>query len=215
MANSYAIATSVVAGRNKIYDANLPFAITLSMMSVSSDVDQQWDIFLDQLVNNLLLPAQPGLTAATTGGTIPASTKMYVRITSLVVDATQLDGYLEGQPCVAGKTVTTAATTATNKVTVAITAVTGAAGYRIYVGTSPGYEALAGQIIGATSFVLTAMPLDTTRGVPTMPDISIKIASGVAMALPVGGQSVLVGAHVTVFCTAGTAGTAYFSMIGA
>jgi hypothetical protein len=217
MANSYAIATSVVAGRNRVYDAVLPFGITLSTMTISSDVDQQWDIFLDQQINNLTLPVQPALTAATTGGTIALNTKLYVRITTIVADATQPDGYLEGQPCVSGKTVTVGATTSTNKVTVAITAVTGASGYRIYVGTSPGYEAFSGQILGSTSYIITSLPADATRGVPTMPDISIKLAAGVSQTLPVGGQSVYVGAKVTVFCTVGgtTSGTAYFSMIGA
>ena len=179
------------------------------MMSVGGDVDQQWDIFLDQAVNSLLLPVQSTLATATTGGSIPASVKLYVRYTT--VDAAGV----EGQPCVAGKTITTGSSTATNKITVSMTAVTGAVSYNIYAGTTPGYEAYAGNSI-TTSFIMVSLPIDATRGIPTMPDISVKLAAGVSLPLPVGGQSVLVGAHVTVFCTVGSgSGTAYFSMIGA
>jgi hypothetical protein len=215
MANSYSIATNLTTGRNRVYDALVP-GITLSTMTVSSDVDQQWDIFLDNQVNNLKLPTQPTLTAATTGGLIPLNTQLYVRVTSLIIDANQPDGYLEGQPCIAGKTVTTTATTSTNKITVSITAVVGSIGYRIYAGTSPGYESFVGQVLGSTSYIITSLPVDTTRGVPTMPDIQIKMAAGVSQTFPIGGQSVYVGERVTVFCTVGgtTAGTGYFSMVG-
>jgi hypothetical protein len=209
MANSYAISTSVVAGRNRVYDAVLPNSITLSMMTISSTVDQQWDIFLDQSVNNLAVPAQPTLTAATTAGTIPRNTKIYVRITT--VDSSGI----EGQPCDAGKTVTVGSTTDTNKVTVTWTAITGASSYNIYAGTSPGFENLVIAGATGTSYTITALPVDLTRGIVTMPDISVKLAAGVAMPLPVAGQ-IYVGSKVTVFCTVGgtTAGTAYFSMIG-
>jgi hypothetical protein len=209
MANSYAIATSIVPGRNRVYDATLPNSITLSMLTVSSDVDQQWDVFLDQAVNSLAIPSQPTLTAATTSGTIARNTKVYVRITT--VDSSGV----EGQPCVAGKTVTVGSSTDTNKVTVTWTSVSGASSYNIYAGTSPGFENLVTTGATGTSYVITAMPLDLTRGVGTMPDISIKLAAGVALPLPVAGQ-IYVGAKVVAFCTVGgnTSGTAFFSMIG-
>ena len=217
MANSYAIATSIAPGRNRVYDANISAGggMTLSFVSVAADVDQQWDIFLDTPINTLAVPAKPTITNATTGGSIGNTIKIYARITAQVTDATQPSGFLEGQPCIAGATVTTGAT-ATNKITVTWTAVSGATNYNIYLGTSQGYEAYAGTFTGTTAS-FTSLPVDLSRGVPTMPDISVKGAANTTIPLAVGGQSILVAARVTVYCTVtgSTSGTAYFSMIGA
>ena len=83
-------------------------------------------------------PATPTLALATTGGSIPASTAVYVKVAARS-GANYFDNGLSG-PASAAATVTTASTTATNTVSASIPAVKGAVAYDWWVGGTAGTQ---------------------------------------------------------------------------
>ena len=80
----------------------------------------------------LAAPVQAALTTATTGGSLPASTTYYV-----VITATNASGQTTASN---EETLATGAGTATNTLVASWAAVTGATGYRVWIGTATGAE---------------------------------------------------------------------------
>jgi hypothetical protein len=187
--------TVATATRTKILDVDMGGVYPLSFLTLSSSANTIWEIFLDQRVNALSVPGNPTLTASTTGGTIPRSTKLYVRVTTIDVNG------LEGPPSTGMVSVTTGSGTDTNKVTISWSAVTGSSGgYNVYVGLRPGSESLVTQVAG-TSYVLTALSSDAVVGtqIPTMP-IVVQGKSGGADTIPFGAPP-QVGDVIIVYAT--------------
>lgn len=114
------------------------------------------------VVSSLTAPVLNAPTDSTTGGTIAASTDVYI-----VVEARNASGNSAESN---EESVTVGATTSTNSVTVTWTAVPGATSYDVYVGTASGAELYYGNVAGAASGTITATITDIptgTAGVPT------------------------------------------------
>lgn len=160
-------ATLAVTTRTKVLDVDLPTTLQLLLVTLSTTGgDGDWQIYIDKNLADLAEPAQPALVTATAGGTIPRNTKVYVRVTPIDANG------LEGAPSDGNKSITVGATTDTNKVTVTITAVTGASSFNVYAGTRPGSETFIANTV-STTFVITMLPVDTIGGVPTQADIIV------------------------------------------
>ena len=113
---------------------------TLNQLFISQDIhiinSQGWA---------LAVPATPTLTAATTGGSIAASTDVYVKVAArsganYFVGFASVDGTAAttsgASVASAAANVTTSSTESTNSVTASVPAVQGAAAYDWYVGTA-------------------------------------------------------------------------------
>lgn len=145
------------AGRWRLIDiftGGVQYNIDSLILSATQN-NPTWEIYIDKDINALAQPLQPSLAATTTGGTIPRNTPIYVIITTMDANG------IEGPPSDNYKTITTGSSTDTNKVTLTITAVTGAASYNIYAGTSAGAEAYLGNT-ASTSYVISALPVNGT-----------------------------------------------------
>jgi hypothetical protein len=113
----------------------------------------------DILTAQLAAPGSPAVATSTTGGSIAASvTRYYV--------ATAVDSYGE----TVGSTevsIATDSTTATNSNTFTWAAVTGAATYNVYVGTSSGSETQQASGLTSVTYTDSAATLATGKAVPT------------------------------------------------
>lgn len=109
------------------------------------------------VAHGLQAPTVGTLAASTTGGSIPASTTVYVKVV-----ARNSSGY--SLPS-AEASVTTGSTTSTNSVTVPITANPASTSYDVYVGTTSGgevyYGNFPGQYSGTINAVITSLPTGT------------------------------------------------------
>lgn len=102
---------------------------------------------------NKAAPVQSAPSTATTGGTFAAGT-YYIRVTALV----------DGTETVASNELSQVTTGATSTVTANWAAVTGATGYRIYVGTVAGAQTLYKAVGAVLTDTMTAAP--STAGSP-------------------------------------------------
>ncbi len=97
----------------------------------------------------------PVPVAATTGGSIPASTAVYVKVAA----RSNMNWYIGGSGVASAEaTVTTGSGTSTNSVTVTVPYVKGAAGYDWYVGSATGAEHY---------YTTTPVPTVTVTSIPT------------------------------------------------
>jgi hypothetical protein len=126
--------------------------------------DPEWEIYFDKDVADLSVPVAPTLATTSTGGALGKNQKLYVRYTAINAAGE------ESVPSIGNKTATTGTSTFTNKVTVTLTAVSGATSYNIYAGLYPGREAYVGTTT-STSFVITSLPNDPLATISTIPDM--------------------------------------------
>lgn len=113
------------------------------------------------VAHGLQAPAVGALTANTTGGSIPASTTVYIRVV-----ARNASGISAPSSEVS---VTTGSSSSTNSVTVPITADPAATSYDIYVGTSAGAELYYGNVKGQASGTINATVTSIPSGTSAVP----------------------------------------------
>lgn len=113
-------------------------------------------------LNHVTPPAAPGLTPATTGGSLFAGT-YYYEVTAVAGSGTTAVSPASEASVVMPSTVT-------GSVTLTFAAVTGATGYRVYRGTSSGTEKLVGDIpTSAVSGTPATVNWTDIGGLPTDP----------------------------------------------
>lgn len=196
---------SIAAGRSRVVDVDVLQALTLAMMMVSCSADADWEVYIDKDVAELPIPAQPTLTTTTALGQIPASTKVYVR-----VSAVNAAGF-ESPASIANKSITTGSGTPTNRVAASWTAVTGATGYRVYVGTRPGMESFYGTSL-STSLNIDTIPGDLAGAIPTAADMLVSPLKGHATSV-VSLIPITVARRLVIYVNSQTAATAYVTCL--
>ena len=199
MSTSFSVNANITTNnvRTRILDVDgFINPIYLAALTFSGKKDTRWELYLDRDVSKTLDPPNiPSLSAATTGGNIPRKTLLDVVITA--VDA---DGR-ETPPSLNNNTVTTGASTDTNKVTVTWSSVSGAVSYNVYAATRPGMQTLVSNVVG-TSLVITDLPAEAPNSIPTNPDmVVIMTAAGGAVAPPVASGAVGATQRIVVFAT--------------
>jgi len=115
----------------------------------SESSNTYWEIYFDKDCNFIDQPAQPTLDAQTSGGSIPRSTRVYVRITA--VD--DLGREALASPGLCYTTTESGGSPNDNRVKVTIPAVAGAASYNVWVGSRPFFEILVGNTTSTTYYV--------------------------------------------------------------
>ena len=195
---------SIGAGRSRVLDVAPGGGVSLAMFCLSASADSEWEVYVDRAVNDLARPAQPTFTLSTSLGQLPASTKVYVRVTA--VDALGVEG-----PCSPGAKFATTGAGTTNRVTAAWVAVTGAATYKVYAGSKAGMEALVGSTAG-TSLAIDAFPVDDVRGVPTTTDMMMATLKNQSTNPAIGG-SVSINASLVIFATLQVAGDVFITCL--
>ena len=113
------------------------------------------------VVSSLAAPTQNALSDNTTGGTIAASTDVYVKVIARNASGRSLASNEEN--------ISVGATTSTNTVTSTWAAVTGATSYDLYVGTSASGELYYGNVAGAASGTITATITSIPSGTAAVP----------------------------------------------
>lgn len=196
---------SIAAGRSRVIDADLPQALTLSVMTFSATSDSDWEVYLDKDVSALDRPVQPTLTTSNALGQLPSSTKVYVRVT--VVDSLGL----ESPPSLGNKLITTNSATQTNRVSASWAAVTGATAYRVYVGSRPGMEALYSEVT-TNSATIDFLPGDMAGAIPTMADILLSPAKGESSAIEPS-SPLTIARRIIIYVNAQVAATAFISCL--
>ncbi len=138
--------------------------------------------------NALSAPTISTLSTATTGGTIPASTAVYAKVTALNASGETIGS--------AEETITVGSSTSTNTVTVPWTAVAGATKYNIYASTTTGTETYQHQVLGGSSnsYTLTSIatggasvPATNTTGKNLSTVISGQTDSSLSLDIPLNG----------------------------
>lgn len=199
-------ALSASSGRSRLIDVDVVQAMSIAAMIFSSTADADWEVYIDKDLADLARPAQPTLTnSSTTLGQLPASQKVYVRVTA--VDANGL----ESPPSVGNKMVTTGAGTATNRVAASWTAVVGAASYNVYVGSRSGMETFYANV-PSNSANIDSLPDGLAGGIATAADIIMSPAKGVATQVHAS-IPITVARRLTIFITSGTAATAFVTCL--
>ena len=209
MANTFTMRSALGSGRYRLYDAILPVDTLLNVSAIilsCGGADPEWEIYFDKIVNDLAKPNQPSLTAVTTGGTIPRSTKLFVRITTVDVNGA------EGTPTDGHKTITTGASTDTNKVTVSWSSISGSSSYNVYAGGLSGRESFVGNTV-STSLVIVDMPGEALQAIPTTPDIHIIGKKGGVEPIPLSGSGLTVSSRLIVYVTISAGGDPAVSIL--
>jgi len=163
-----------------------------------------WEIFIDKDISTLDDPVQPTLAATTTGGTIPRSTKIYVRLTA--VDNLGR----ESPPSLGNKFIITGATTDTNKITVSWSAISGAASYNVYAGTKPNSETFIGNTV-ALSLVITDIPADASASIPSAPYVIMYGKKGGTE--PIFLNNIFINSKLIVYCQVDAQSEIGFSLL--
>ncbi|HLE86265.1 MAG TPA: hypothetical protein VI727_01220 [Candidatus Brocadiaceae bacterium] len=190
--------------RIRIVDVDIG-GVPITGFTISSKTgDGIWEIYIDRDISTLDDPSQPSLAAATTGGNIPRSQKIYVRLTAIDANG------LESPPSLGNKFVTTGATTDTNKVTVSWSAITGAVSYNVYAGTKPNSETLVANVVG-TSLILTDLPADAPASIPSAPDIIMYGKKGGTE--PMFLENIYINYRLIVYCQVTSASEVGFSLL--
>lgn len=197
------------SSRTKIMDIAVPYPSNLSTICLSaSSKNPVWEIYFDSDVSGSLGTAPtPSLATVTTGGSLPRSTKYYVRVSA------QDAGGFRSPASDTLVTITTGATTDTNKINLTLTAVAGASSYNIYLGKEPGQEYYHSNVTSLTPSIVDDF---TQIGVvPMDPTIQISSSAGKMDVIPISPGTISVATRVAVFVTFdGTNGVAYASILG-
>lgn len=203
MANSFSTKIPIVSGYNTILAGTLPFSGSLIGMTLSNDIAVTWEVYIDRQINALDRILTLSLAAASSGGTLPANTIHYFRVTT--VDALGLEG-----PPVDTLFSKKTGASATSSITITWTAIAGASSYNVYASSSAGQETFQGNTASLT-YTLTTPPVNQSLQVPTLPDV-IVIAPAASVTRPIVGGILLVG-KIDVFAKAGGNGNAAFSCL--
>jgi hypothetical protein len=193
--------------RQPVYDITVTDGQTYipEMFVFTSETgDADWEVYVNKNVNSLAVVPHPTIimTPQTTGGTIPRSTSVFVRITCVNAAG-------ESRPSDGWKTVATGSGTDTNRVDISWGAVSGATSYNVYIGSKSGGESFFGDTTG-TSISVTEMPTNDPMGIPTLPDIFIFGVSSATPVIPITG--IKITSRLQIFVTLSTAGRASVSI---
>lgn len=198
---------TIGSGRTRVVDVDVLQALTLSVLAFSCSSDADWEVYIDKDLAELVRPGQPSLTnSSTTLGQLPASTKIYVRVTA--IDATGL----EGPPSPGNKTITTGSGTSTNRVAASWSAVSGATGYKVYVGSRPGMESFCTEVVGTTTCNIDMLPTEVAGGIPTAADILLSPAKGQSTEIDPS-SPLTVARRLIIYVNSQTSATAYVSCL--
>ncbi len=174
----YSPYASIGAGGKVTWDAiaqGLDYADVLAVDTLQAINQLLISLEIHQLnAQSYALPAAsaPTAVAATTGGSIAASTTVYVKVAA----RSGVNWYRGGsQAASAASSTTTASTGATNSVVASVTAVKGAAGYDWYVGSASGSE-----------FYYTTTPVNTVT-ITSVPTAAQNVPTGYAGLYNAGG----------------------------
>ena len=172
----YSPYASVGSGGTVSWDAitqGAGYADVLAADTLQTMVQQMINLDLHQLnAQSFPLPATPVpvLATATTGGTIPATTAVYVRCAA----RSGMNWFRGGSSAASATANVTSGAGATNSVTASVTAVKGASGYDWYVGTS------------GSQFYYTTTAVNTVT-ITSVPTVANTVPTGLAGLFNAGG----------------------------
>lgn len=201
MSNAFSSKATLVSGRTLVMDAALPGAMTLSSLILTSDVEIEWELYLDRDISTLAMGAV-SLSDSSSGGTILNNTTVHVRVTAI-------DDEGRESPPSAAVSKKVGSSGNSHRVTATWAAVAGATSYNIYTSTKSGQENI--YLVGAVSPQnITEQPINISLSLPTAPDLHIIAPVGVHP-IPVFG--VPLSARLLVYAKVSSGGSATISCL--